>query len=118
VLGGKLTSLLGQSDEYATAFQLAIWEIVNETSLPYSLDDGSFTRDSGSAAAILANAWLADLNAGAIGWTPATGLLALTSSTVQDMLVQTPIPAAAWLLGSGLLGLFGISRRRQRKAVA
>jgi hypothetical protein len=24
-----------------------------------------------------------------------------------------PLPAAAWLFGSGLLGLFGVSRRKQ-----
>ena len=29
-----------------------------------------------------------------------------------------PIPAAAWLLGSGLLGLFGLARRRQTTAEA
>ena len=29
----------------------------------------------------------------------------------QDMLVVVPIPAAAWLLGSGLLGLVVIRRR-------
>jgi hypothetical protein len=26
----------------------------------------------------------------------------------------TPIPAAAWLLGSGLLGLVGIRRRKEK----
>ena len=31
----------------------------------------------------------------------------------QSMLVPTPIPAAAWLLGSGLLGLAAIRRRRK-----
>jgi hypothetical protein len=31
---------------------------------------------------------------------------------------QVPIPAAAWLLGSGLLGLIGIGRRRRAAAVA
>ncbi len=30
--------------------------------------------------------------------------------------VPTPIPSAAWLLGSGLLGLIGLQRRRARKA--
>ena len=29
----------------------------------------------------------------------------------QDVLVATPIPAALWLLGSGLLGLVGLRRR-------
>lgn len=34
----------------------------------------------------------------------------LTGGTIS--LVPTPVPAAAWLLGSGLLGLVGIRRRR------
>ena len=29
---------------------------------------------------------------------------------------QVPIPAAAWLMGSGLLGLVGVARRRRNKA--
>lgn len=31
---------------------------------------------------------------------------------------QVPLPAAAWLLGSGLLGLFAVGRRRKDSAVA
>jgi len=34
----------------------------------------------------------------------------------SDNIVPIPIPAAAWLLGSGLLGLVGLQRRRDRKA--
>lgn len=32
--------------------------------------------------------------------------------TALGQVSNTPLPAAAWLLGSGLLGLFGIARRR------
>jgi hypothetical protein len=35
----------------------------------------------------------------------------ITALTIVDV-VQTPIPAAAWLFGSGLLGLLGCARRR------
>ena len=31
-------------------------------------------------------------------------------------LTQVPIPAAAWLMGSGLLGLVGVARRRRKTA--
>lgn len=34
----------------------------------------------------------------------------------QDQLVVTPIPAAAWLFGSGILGLVGIKRRKTANA--
>ena len=49
--------------------------------------------------------------------TGASGLFALTSAGAQDFIVQVvPIPAAAWLLGSGLLGLFGLARRKKAAA--
>jgi hypothetical protein len=41
----------------------------------------------------------------------ATGLLTLTGNTVTPPTV--PLPPAVWLLGSGLLGLVGVSRRRK-----
>jgi hypothetical protein len=31
-------------------------------------------------------------------------------------IIANPIPAAAWLFGSALLGLIGVSRRQKRKA--
>jgi hypothetical protein len=31
-------------------------------------------------------------------------------------LTVVPIPAAAWLFGSGLLGLVGVARRRRNKS--
>ena len=37
----------------------------------------------------------------------------LTSDTgIADMFYDAPVPAAAWLLGSGLIGLIGIARRK------
>jgi len=36
----------------------------------------------------------------------------ITGTVAQDI-TPTPIPAAAWLLGSGVLGLAGIRRRKQ-----
>ncbi|MBJ6724227.1 NF038129 family PEP-CTERM protein [Geomesophilobacter sediminis] len=38
--------------------------------------------------------------------------LNLTVNSAQVAASQTPIPAAAWLLGSGLMGLAGIRRRK------
>jgi len=45
--------------------------------------------------------------AGNGGFTSST----ITSGTLVDSPTPTPIPAAAWLLGSGLMGLVGIRRR-------
>lgn len=115
VLGGQLANALAMTNAQATALQWAIWEIVNETTGTYGLDTGTWGRGSSA----LADGWLANLNGGnQAGWTPAKNLYALVNRSVQDFLVQTPIPAAAWLLGSGLLGLFGISRRRRQTVAA
>lgn len=34
--------------------------------------------------------------------------------TTFDQIAAVPVPPAAWLFGSGLLGLFGMARRRER----
>ena len=34
-------------------------------------------------------------------------------NVTMDVTVETPIPAAAWLFGSGLIGLIGIARRKK-----
>lgn len=40
------------------------------------------------------------------------GLSAGMNFNLKGTLVPVPVPAAAWLLGSGLLGLLGVARRR------
>lgn len=107
------------------ALQLAVWEIANEN---YGLGAGQFVYNLGTGylqittanadAKTQASAWLAALNS---GWTPLNNVFALINTRVpgQDFVVQVvPIPAAAWLLGSGLLGLFGLARRKQAAAAA
>jgi hypothetical protein len=45
----------------------------------------------------------------------ALNLYTASGALAQDVLTVVPIPAAAWLLGSGLLGLVAIRRRRVKK---
>jgi len=112
----------------ALALQISIWEIVHETfSGGYGLASGiaKFSAiTTGEAAAIkisedaisLASGWLAVIHSGSYStlWSPARNLYAITLDGVQDYVVQVvPIPAAAWLLGSGLLGLFAVARRKK-----
>jgi hypothetical protein len=115
------------SSTTALALQLAVWEVANEDkgTNGYSLATGDFKINSipaGSAAA------LAQTFLGYIGglWNNADNgsYRALTRDDQQDFVIKVtsdgdtvvPIPAAAWLLGSGLLGLFGLARRRQKSA--
>jgi len=107
----------------ALALQIAIWEIVHETSGLYDPRSSAtatkgvayFSSASPTGAVTRAWEWLDNINRdNPLNWSPARNIFALTKDGVQDYIVQVapvPLPAAAWLLGSGLLGLFMISRR-------
>lgn len=111
----------------SAAFQIAVWEIVNESmrSEPYSISSigGDDFRVTGGdlAARTLANSWLGVVNAGsyAIGYSLGVWDGAITT---QDLAVfskvVTPIPEpetyAMLIAGLGLMGF--IARRRRAKA--
>lgn len=112
---GRLATanLPGLAGTTATAaFQLAVWEIAEETSGSYNLSGGSFTASGSSAAAAiaLANGWLASLP-GASGYVATV----LESPTRQDVVsfAPVPLPGALLFLLSGGLGLAGFARRRR-----
>jgi len=106
----------------STAAQIAVWELVWDTSLNW--DDGTFkllgTTENYDALKLQATT----IYNAALGATITGSLLSkymLASDGVfgagyQDFVVQTPapIPAAVWLLGSGLIGL-AVIRRRMKK---
>lgn len=104
-----------------SAFQLAVWEIVNEQSGSYSLLNGGF-KATGTGSS-LAQTWLSELS------TTQTSAYAANIWTVQSMItaghghaqdvvvfsqIQTPVPEpetyAMMLVG---LGLLGFSARRK-----
>jgi hypothetical protein len=113
------TEALGLVTNSATsgAFQLAAWEIVNETAGGYDLSTGNFKAENVlTAQHTLAQEWLTHL--------PTVSTYSVTlynSLTMQDLAVfaklpaSVPEPATTALLGLGLFG-FAASRRRQAKS--
>jgi hypothetical protein len=107
----------------AASFQLAIWEIVEETKetspgvIEYNISTGNFQAEatSGPRAAEDANTWLASLGQ----FSPDARITYLTSSDSQDILTIAPIPlpASVLLLGAGLGALVLVRRRGKASAV-
>lgn len=97
----------------SSAFQLAIWEIVNETGNHFDLTKGSFSASGSSYGAIeLANSWLIGLSSGDVA--TRYDLAVLASPSRQDLAVFTrvPEPGTLALLALGVLG-FAATRRKK-----
>jgi hypothetical protein len=105
----------GITTETAIALQIAVWEIANENQAnPLNVTTGTLQVTNQTAARALAQTWLDNITNG-VWTTEARGLIALTSATGQDFVAQVvPIPAAAWLFGSALLGVAALGRRRRK----
>lgn len=101
----------------SSAFQLAVWEIMDENLLPYSLSNGSFQASNNSVAGTiaLANTWLSNL-----GTATPTMTLGIWSAnnrgSSQDLAVFTrvPEPGTLAMMLAGI-GLVGFVRRRRNK---
>lgn len=109
----------GSNSDYAAAFQLAIWEVVNDYDASIagnglSLTAGNFKAKQTSGAALTA----AVVNAYNSLVGQISGLLngprivmGLKSDTHQDQLVIIPLPTGAAMAGLGL-GMIALRRRR------
>jgi hypothetical protein len=100
------------------AFQLAVWEIVNETAGQYGFDSGNFTVVSATDGAYdLAGQWLTKLNKGTFSADTMTlSVWKDVNDRTQDLAVFTirvPEPDIYALMGMGL-GLLAWSRRRYK----
>ena len=110
----SLSSITGNATNSA-AFQLAVWEIVNETSGGgYSLTAGNFKATSDAAVLTAANNMLGNLS-GPITMT-ANVWGQVTPGSTQDLVVFAPVPEpetyAMMLAGLGMMGF--VARRRKQ----
>jgi hypothetical protein len=95
------------ANQQAAEFQLAVWEIVFETSEVYNIGTGSLRSNDLNAGT---NALLSSLN----GMGPKADLVALTHPQYQDMLAQAQVPApGAFCLGSFAVAVLGWLRSRR-----
>lgn len=98
----------GGNTQTAQAFSFAIWEIIYETDPTWNVISGAGFSTPDSTAAELANTWLGQLTGNSAYF--AAGLVAISSETGQDYVVQIPEPATLSLLAIGAAALL---RRRK-----
>lgn len=115
-IGTSLNDATTLNDGTLIALQLATWEIIYEDfdANGYSVSGGNHFVGNNSGWADDANDMLSDLGDSGVVM---TGLVALTNEGAQDFVAQVPIPAAAWLFGSAMVGA-GVLGRRKKKADA
>jgi hypothetical protein len=97
------TGQIAHTAANANALQLAIWALEGEWSQVLPDTALGYYNMSKETDGSLYGVMVMNL------WGPIPGGL----GNAQDMLIQTPVPAAVWLLGSALLGLIGIRRIRK-----
>lgn len=101
-----------------SAFQLAVWEIVNEgASNPYNLSLGNFSATADSTGYGTAQSWLTQLNTAPSASAFDVNIWTNTSNMQDVAVFQPAVPEpqtyAMMLAGLGLLGF--VSRRRMKQ---
>ncbi|MGL4279926.1 MAG: VPLPA-CTERM sorting domain-containing protein [Albidovulum sp.] len=99
----------------AAAFQMAAWEIANESGTGLVLGNGAFKMTNANATSQnLAQSWLNSIASGS--WTSSGRVTILSAPGTQDLLTNiapVPVPAAGVMLLGGLAGLGALRRRRK-----
>ncbi|MBY0523235.1 MAG: PEP-CTERM sorting domain-containing protein [Gemmataceae bacterium] len=114
-LWGTYRNQVHTADDEA-AFQIAIWEIVNDADLNLGGSGTFHSNYSGAAPAFvdLAQTWLSSLGKNLPGHTLANDLVGLSSGSAQDQLTTVPAPPALALFSLGGLGFLTTMWRRRR----
>ena len=101
-------SLTLTSNAQSAGFQLALWEIIYETTGTLSVGNGNFTASGNTGAVNFANTLLGNLvSAGPV--TQVYNLTFLESQNGQDLVTASPVPLpAAGLLLLAALGIYGV----------
>jgi hypothetical protein len=113
----------GANNSQSAGFQLALWEIVNETAGSYSLTAGNFTAANNNADRVAANTAANSYLAGMVSYQGpklfnVSYLQAVTANNQNLVTVSpVPLPAAGLMLLTALGGVAAAYRRKQRKAV-
>lgn len=102
-----------------------IWLDVADSALPFTFDFLLSASLSGHAEPFVGVLGYPDVASGtvdylhtaAFGYTLPEGV-SFTSASNQFLTATVPLPAAAWLFGSGLLGLVGVARRKHANKAA
>jgi hypothetical protein len=110
-VGANLASVSGLMPANAAGLQIAVWEVIYETGA-YDIGSGTIKFSGNTAATTAATNYLAGIS----GNTGMAGLVGLTNANKQDFVAQVvPIPAAAWLFGSAILGTVALGRRKLKE---
>jgi len=109
-VGSELSNVLSLTNNQAAALQMAVWEVVFEQNGGYNVTNGNFTALNATTQN-QANFYLNGISTATEGM---QNLIALTNPDKQDFIAQStvPIPAAAWLFATGLIGIGAVSRRK------